>query len=136
MGDECLQRALQDSTVRCIVLRANGKYFSAGHDLSDKSGKLGKPGHPVLRGASTRPPRLRVESNHRCRPNLLARMVRTSPKGFSIASEKSTKTWQRGGGMHPSQQSVRCKASVLLVASCSVGLVMSSLQQKMPYFKT
>lgn len=40
--DDCLQKALADPTVRCILLRANGKHFSAGHDLRDASGVVGK----------------------------------------------------------------------------------------------
>lgn len=40
--DDSLQQALRDPAVRCIVLRANGKHFSSGHDLSDRSGKLGE----------------------------------------------------------------------------------------------
>ena len=40
--DDALQRALADPSIRCIVLRANGKNFSAGHDLADKSGIVGK----------------------------------------------------------------------------------------------
>ena len=31
-----------DTSVRVIVLRANGKNFSAGHDLADRSGAVGE----------------------------------------------------------------------------------------------
>lgn len=44
--DDALELALSDDTVRCIVLRANGKHFSAGHDLTDRSGVLGKTWRP------------------------------------------------------------------------------------------
>lgn len=44
--DDCLQKALADPTVRCIVLRANGKHFSAGHDLNDRSGVVGQTWAP------------------------------------------------------------------------------------------
>jgi enoyl-CoA hydratase len=32
--DEAFDRAVDDDAVRVIVLKANGKHFSAGHDLS------------------------------------------------------------------------------------------------------
>lgn len=44
--DDALERALADSAVRCIVLRANGKHFSSGHDLNDRTGSLGRTWRP------------------------------------------------------------------------------------------
>ena len=44
--DEALQKALVDPSVRVIVLRANGKHFSAGHDLADRSGIVGDTWKP------------------------------------------------------------------------------------------
>lgn len=38
--DAALERAAEDDDVRVIVLRANGKHFSAGHDISPESAKL------------------------------------------------------------------------------------------------
>jgi enoyl-CoA hydratase len=35
--DECFTRAAEDPEVRVIVLQANGKHFSAGHDISGSS---------------------------------------------------------------------------------------------------
>jgi enoyl-CoA hydratase len=40
--DEAFDRAVEDSEVRVIVLKANGKHFSAGHDLSPEVSK-GEP---------------------------------------------------------------------------------------------
>jgi enoyl-CoA hydratase len=40
--DEAFERAVDDSEVRVIVLKANGKHFSAGHDLSPEVSK-GEP---------------------------------------------------------------------------------------------
>ena len=40
--DEAFDRAVDDSEVRVIVLKANGKHFSAGHDLSPEVSK-GEP---------------------------------------------------------------------------------------------
>jgi enoyl-CoA hydratase len=37
--DEAFDRAVEDSEVRVIVLKANGKHFSAGHDLSPEVSK-------------------------------------------------------------------------------------------------
>lgn len=39
--DNALHRASCDSTIKVIILRADGKHFSSGHDLADKSGSLG-----------------------------------------------------------------------------------------------
>ncbi len=38
--DECFERGAEDDDVRVIVLKANGKHFSAGHDLSAESAEL------------------------------------------------------------------------------------------------
>ena len=38
--DQAYERATEDDDVRVIVLRANGKHFSAGHDISPASAKL------------------------------------------------------------------------------------------------
>ena len=35
--DQCFDRAVADKEVRVIVLKAEGKHFSAGHDLSDEA---------------------------------------------------------------------------------------------------
>lgn len=35
--DECFDRAVEDKEVRVIVLRGEGKHFSAGHDISDEA---------------------------------------------------------------------------------------------------
>ena len=35
--DEAFDRAVADKEVRVIVLQANGKHFSAGHDLSNEA---------------------------------------------------------------------------------------------------
>jgi enoyl-CoA hydratase len=42
--DACFDKAVEDEAVRVIVLRANGKHFSSGHDLS--AGK--DPANPLL----------------------------------------------------------------------------------------
>ena len=44
--DEALEKAIADASVRVIVLRANGKNFSAGHDLADRSGAVGETWKP------------------------------------------------------------------------------------------
>jgi len=43
--DACFDRAVDDEAIRVIVLRANGKHFSSGHDLS-AGGK--NPSNPLL----------------------------------------------------------------------------------------
>jgi enoyl-CoA hydratase len=40
--NDAFDSAARDPSVKVIVLRANGKHFSSGHDLADKSGKLGE----------------------------------------------------------------------------------------------
>lgn len=42
--DECWTRAARDRDVRVIVLKANGKHFSAGHDISASNEKDGPSG--------------------------------------------------------------------------------------------
>jgi len=38
--DECFDRAAEDDDVRVIVLRANGKHFSSGHDISPEAAEI------------------------------------------------------------------------------------------------
>lgn len=40
--NNALNRAAKDPDVKCIILRADGKHFSSGHDLADQSGTLGE----------------------------------------------------------------------------------------------
>ena len=47
--DEAFDRAVADKDVRVIVLKANGKHFSAGHDLSDEA-RLGPPWDTLFDG--------------------------------------------------------------------------------------
>ena len=38
--DECFDRAATDDGVRVIILRANGKHFSSGHDISPEGAAI------------------------------------------------------------------------------------------------
>ena len=45
--NECFDEACADPGVRCIVLRANGKHFSSGHDLAGDGLVVGQGARPV-----------------------------------------------------------------------------------------
>ena len=49
--NDAFNRACGDGSVKVILLRAEGKHFSSGHDLADKSGMVGKtwPAHGTWR---------------------------------------------------------------------------------------
>jgi enoyl-CoA hydratase len=48
--DACWRRAADDPEVRVIVLQANGKHFSAGHDIKPPSNESGEPWKYTVEG--------------------------------------------------------------------------------------
>ena len=76
--NDAFDRACGDSAVKVILLRAEGKHFSSGHDLAEKSGTVGEtwPTHGTWRNFS--PPKHQLQKT-KLHPTVSRRRAAAAP---------------------------------------------------------